>query len=94
MTSIFDSSALAALRKELGLDPILIRGLRNRLLKQFLPDSVALGEFPEAQRLALHCLELERRCDSEVDGATASTVWIRRFAERSCRWPLGIRSRN
>ncbi len=70
MTSIFDTSAMAALRKELALDPYLIRGLRTRLLKRFLPDSVAIGDFPEPQRLVLHCLELHLRCDSEVDGAT------------------------
>ncbi len=70
MTSIFDAFAMAALRKELALDPYLIRGLRNRLLKRFLPDSVAIGDFPEPQRLVLHCLELHRRCDSEIDGAT------------------------
>ena len=61
---------MAALRKELALDPDLIRGLRNRLLKRFLPDSVAIGDFPEPQRLVLHCLELYRRSDSEIDGAT------------------------
>ncbi len=61
---------MAALRKDLALDPYLIRGLRNRLLKRFLPDSVAIGDFPEPQRLVLHCLELHRRGDSEIDGAT------------------------
>ncbi len=70
MTSIFDASAMTALRKDLALDPYLIRGLRNRLLKRFLPDAVAIGDFPEPQRLVLHCLELHRRCDSEIDGAT------------------------
>ena len=70
MTSIFDASAMTALRKELALDPYLIRGLRNRLLKRFLPDSEAMGDFPGPQRLEFHCLELHRRCDSEIDGAT------------------------
>lgn len=70
MTNIYDTSAMAALRKELALDPILIRGLRNRLLKKFLPDFAAIGDFPASQQLELHCLELYRRCDSEIDGAT------------------------
>lgn len=70
MTSIFDTPAMSALRKELALDPHLIRGLRNRLLKRFLPDLVATGGFPEPEKLVLHCLELYRRCDSEIDGAT------------------------
>lgn len=61
---------MALLRQELALDPHLIRGLRTRLLKRFLPDSVAIGDFPAPQRVALHCLELHRRCDSKIDGAT------------------------
>ena len=69
MTNIFDTSAMAALRKELALDPNLIRGLRNRLLKKFLPDSVAVGDFPAPQQLEVHCLELYRHCDSKIDGA-------------------------
>jgi len=28
---------------------------------------IAIGDFPESQRLNLHCLELTRRCDSEID---------------------------
>lgn len=67
---IFDASAMTALRRELALDPYVIRGLRNRLLKRFLPDAVAIGDFSEAQRIVLHCLDQDRRCDSEVDGAT------------------------
>ena len=70
MTSIFDASAMAALRQELALDPYLVRGLRTRLLNRSLPDSVAIGDFPEPQRLVLHCLELHRRSDSKIDGAT------------------------
>lgn len=70
MTSIFDASAMEILRKEFALDPILIRRLRNRLFKKFLPDAVAVGDFPAPQQLVLHYLDLYRRCDSEIDGAT------------------------
>lgn len=70
LVSLFDLPALTAWRKEHALDPYLIRGLRNRLLKQFLPDSDATRDFPESRQLALHCLELHQRRDSEIDGAT------------------------
>jgi 23S rRNA (adenine2503-C2)-methyltransferase len=54
----------------LKLDPAHIRSLRNALLKRFVSDEVALRTFPAAGGLALHSLELFRRCDSAVDGAT------------------------
>jgi len=69
-TDIFDAAAVERLRKELRLDPQHVRTLRNRLLKRFLDDTTALKHFPAADRLKLHSLELYRRCDSEIDGAT------------------------
>ncbi|MEZ6133215.1 MAG: 23S rRNA (adenine(2503)-C(2))-methyltransferase RlmN [Planctomycetaceae bacterium] len=69
-TDIFDSDAVEQLRKDLRMDPQVVRTLRNRLLKKFLPDSVAMADFAAAERLSCHSLELFRRFDSEIDGAT------------------------
>jgi 23S rRNA (adenine2503-C2)-methyltransferase len=68
--SIFDNEAVEQLRKESRLDPEHVRVLRNGLFKKFEPDDVALARFPEAERIACHSLELFRRCDSQVDGAS------------------------
>lgn len=68
--SIFDSEAVERLRKEKRLDPERVRALRNSLFKKFEPDDVALAKFPEADRIACHSLELFKRCDSEIDGAS------------------------
>lgn len=68
--SLFDRSGIESLRKELRLDPNVVRRLRNDLLKHFVPDEVALGRFPAADRLAVHSLELFHRSDSAVDGAS------------------------
>jgi 23S rRNA (adenine2503-C2)-methyltransferase len=68
--SIFDVPAIEQLRKELRLDPQHVRVLRNRLLKRFLADETALAEFPASDRIDCHTLELFRRCDSQIDGAS------------------------
>ncbi|MCA9050242.1 MAG: 23S rRNA (adenine(2503)-C(2))-methyltransferase RlmN, partial [Planctomycetaceae bacterium] len=68
--SICDVAAVEALRRRLGLDPEVIRRLRNRLFKRFLPDSAALDGFPDPQQLVLHSLSLHQRFDSATDGAT------------------------
>ncbi len=68
--SLFDQQGIEQLRRESRLDPERIRSLRNALLKRFKSDEAALDGFPAANRLALHSLELFRRCDSIVDGAT------------------------
>lgn len=68
--SIYDSSSLEQLRRELRLDPHQIRQFRNGLLKQFCSDDQVRKSFPYAEYLKLHSLELFRRCDSEVDGAS------------------------
>lgn len=68
--SPFDQQGIEQLRREHRLDPGRIRGFRNALLKRFNSDEAALAGFPAAERLALHSLELFRRCDSTVDGAT------------------------
>ncbi|HRX80370.1 MAG TPA: 23S rRNA (adenine(2503)-C(2))-methyltransferase RlmN [Pirellulaceae bacterium] len=68
--SLFDQQGVEQLRREWKLDPSRIRSLRNTLLKRFESDSLALEGFPAADRLLLHSLELFRRCDSSIDGAT------------------------
>ncbi|RLS42065.1 MAG: 23S rRNA (adenine(2503)-C(2))-methyltransferase RlmN [Planctomycetota bacterium] len=68
--SLFDRPGLEALRKELRLDPTVIRRLRVDLLKHFVPDAAGLARFPAPVRLALHTLSLYHRSDSEIDGAT------------------------
>jgi 23S rRNA (adenine2503-C2)-methyltransferase len=70
MTLLFDNAATESLRLDLRLSHEVIRRLRNRLLKRFLPDLVALKDFPESHHLKLHCLELLQRYDSQIDGST------------------------
>lgn len=82
MTHLFDNAATESLRLDLRLSHEVIRRLRNRLLKRFLPDFTVLADFtvltdfavtadvPESHRLKLHCLELSQRYDSQIDGAT------------------------
>ncbi len=68
--SIYDREGMEELRRVSRLDPQVVRGMRNRLLKRFCDDSEAVEDFPAADRLAIHCLEMFRRCDSSIDGAT------------------------
>jgi 23S rRNA (adenine2503-C2)-methyltransferase len=70
LVSIFDNESLERLRKETRLDPEHLRALRNGLFKKFEADDVALSRFPERDRVVCHSLELFRRCDSQVDGAS------------------------
>ena len=76
MTDLFDNAATESLRLDLRLSHEVIRRLRNRLLKRFLPDFAVLTDFaltadvPESHQLRLHCLELSQRYDSQIDGAT------------------------
>ena len=58
------------LRKESRLDPEHLRILRNSLFKKFEADDVVLARFPERERIVCHSLELFRRCDSQIDGAS------------------------
>ncbi len=68
--SLFDRPGFESLRKQLRLDPIGVRRLRNDLLKHFVSDEEALSHFPAADRVAVHSLELFHRSDSAVDGAS------------------------
>lgn len=69
-TSIFDLQAIEQLRKELRIDPQWFRDLRNDLFKRYRSDVDALTRFEDANRVALHSLELFQRVDSNIDGAT------------------------
>jgi len=68
--SIYDSSSLDQLLRELRVAPQAIRQLRNDVLKRFSDEEVALANFPARERLAIHSLELYQQCNSEIDGAT------------------------
>lgn len=68
--NLFAPETLAELRKRERLDPQVVRQLRNDLLKKFLPTEYCLDHFPASERLTIHTLDLFRRCDSEIDGAT------------------------
>src|SRR5688572_7029996 len=68
--SIYDLRGLECLRRELALDAKRLRRLRNDLLKRFFSDEVALADFPASDRIAHHSLDLYRRSDSTLDGAT------------------------
>jgi 23S rRNA (adenine2503-C2)-methyltransferase len=70
MTLLFDNAATESLRLDLRLSHEVVRRLRNRLLKRFLPDLVVLKDFPESHHLNLHCLELLQRYDSQIDRST------------------------
>ena len=70
LTDFFDAGAIERMRQHLRIDPQVIRVARNRLLKNFTPDETAMSDFPGADQVRLHCLELFRRCDSSIDGAT------------------------
>ena len=70
LVSIFDSEAVERLRKETRLDPEHVRALRNSIFKKFEADADALARFPESERIVCHSLEMFRRCDSQVDGAS------------------------
>jgi 23S rRNA (adenine2503-C2)-methyltransferase len=68
--NFFEQRSVEQLRRHLRLDPQQIRGMRNALLKQFQSDETASSRFPALNRLTLHSLDLFRRCDSTIDGAT------------------------
>jgi 23S rRNA (adenine2503-C2)-methyltransferase len=68
--NFFDPHGVEQLRRDLRLDPQSIRNLRNDLLKRFKSDDAAFANFSGPDRFTLHSLDLFRRCDSEIDGAT------------------------
>jgi 23S rRNA (adenine2503-C2)-methyltransferase len=70
LISVFDVPGIERLRRSLRLDPQQVRVLRNRLFKQFCTDESALTDSPLAGHVCCHALEVYRRFDSGVDGAT------------------------
>ena len=74
--SIYDAPGIDRLRSEMGLDPHVIRRMQTALFKKWLPVEDALTWFPQPQRqavadhLQVESLQLHRRIDSAVDGAT------------------------
>lgn len=66
----FDQAAFEQLRRARRLDPLVVRRLRTALCKRFDTDQTALAEFPAGEAVAVHSLELFRRSDSELDGAS------------------------
>ncbi len=68
--SLFDAPAIERLRRQLRLDPQQVRVLRNKMLKRFLADEVAMQDFSGREHVDCHTLTLFRRCDSEIDGAS------------------------
>ncbi len=69
-TNILDATGVEQLRKQWRLDPAYVRAVRNSLFKKFASDDAATADFPARGRLTCHTLELYRRFDSTVDGAT------------------------
>ena len=70
MVQLFDNDALEALRISQRWNPEVIRRLRNRLLKRFLPDSAVVSDITDDQDLQLHSLQVSERHDSAIDGAS------------------------
>lgn len=68
--SIYHTSELEKLRRDLRIDPQCVKKLRTALFKHFLSDEVALSEFPSMDQIAVHPLVLHSRVDSELDGAS------------------------
>ncbi|MEM6329751.1 MAG: 23S rRNA (adenine(2503)-C(2))-methyltransferase RlmN [Planctomycetota bacterium] len=82
--SIHDAAAIDQLRRELRIEPGLIRRVRIALLKHFRGAQAALEALPAgvrgrfAERVDFHPLTLHKRCDSRVDGATKLIFRTRR----------------
>ncbi|OYW24559.1 MAG: radical SAM protein [Planctomycetales bacterium 12-60-4] len=68
--SLFDAAGLEELRRELRLDPLATRRLRNSLLRKFDRDEQALAPFPARNVLSLHSLVMAEQVESQEDGAT------------------------
>ena len=68
--SFFDEDAVEVARKRHRLDPDQIRRFRKSLCKDFRDDDSVRKAFPWSRDLSLHSLQLHRRFDSKLDGAT------------------------
>jgi len=73
---IHDTAAIDRLSRRLKVDPYRVRRLRNAFYKSQRPSAEALAELPEevrpvfAAEVKFHSLELVRRVDSRIDGAS------------------------
>ena len=70
LVDIFDDEGVEAVRRRFRMDPQKVRVFRNSLLKKFTADKLALENFPAADQVRLHVLELFKAIDSQIDGAT------------------------
>jgi 23S rRNA (adenine2503-C2)-methyltransferase len=76
MTTLYETTRIDVLRRELRLDPQSLRRFRNALLKHGRSDSDALAELPAeardafANQIDLHALQLHSRNNSQQDGAS------------------------
>lgn len=68
--SLFDAAGFERMRRELRIDPLAVRRLRQVLLRQFVADDIALASFPAPDRVTVHALTLAERVESQEDGAT------------------------
>ncbi len=73
---VFDEADVELVRRDLRIDPHLIKKFRHRFLRNHGGDDFSLEVFPDELRhrfdglLQFHTLELADRIDSKVDGAT------------------------
>lgn len=68
--NFYQRSAWEELRRELRLDPAVIRRVRTALLKHFVPVADAARDFPAVERFAPPSLQIFQRHDSALDGAS------------------------
>ncbi len=70
LPSIHNASSIEEVRRELKLDPLVVRRMRAALMRDFRPDEEICARFPHATRFRRSWLELSQRVDSELDGAS------------------------
>lgn len=70
LPSIHSPASVEEVRRELKLDPLVVRRMRAALLRDFAPDAEVSERFPLAERFRRTWLELSQRMDSELDGAS------------------------
>lgn len=75
-SDLLDPRGLEQLRRELRLDPGVVKRMKTQFFKHFAGRDAALAELPAdvrataADRLDFHPLRFESRHDSQLDGAT------------------------
>jgi 23S rRNA (adenine2503-C2)-methyltransferase len=72
----WNTNAIESIRRELRLEPRILRRVRTVFCKKFLGAEAAIAKLPAkvrerfAEQVAFHSLTLEKRVDSRIDGAT------------------------